>query len=135
MGDCGSYFLGFLIAMFALIGNIKFNISLLPWLMVYSVFWFDATITLGIRFLSGEKWYQSHRSHAYQILHHQLGWTHQKVLIVSTLLNFVLLGFALFSLYSPVFAWPLFALNIILILSFLYLNIVRKKAMSALIAD
>ncbi|EGW53868.1 MraY family glycosyltransferase [Candidatus Endoriftia persephonae] len=68
MGDVGSGFLGYLLAIFALQSA---NIGLLPiwsWLILLGVFIVDATLTLARRFLAGEAWYSAHRSHAYQIL-------------------------------------------------------------------
>ena len=39
---------------------------LVVWLILTGVFFVDATYTLLRRFLSGQRWYQAHRSHAYQ---------------------------------------------------------------------
>jgi Fuc2NAc and GlcNAc transferase len=96
MGDGGSGFLGFLVAVFALVGEMGWNIPVLLWLIVYGVFWFDATVTLLRRILAGERWYSAHRSHAYQRLH-QAGWPHSKVLLAVSGINMVLAGAALWA--------------------------------------
>jgi Fuc2NAc and GlcNAc transferase len=96
MGDGGSGFLGFLVALFAFIGAIERDIPALLWLIVYGVFWFDATVTLLRRILAGESWYTAHRSHAYQRLH-QAGWSHGKVLLAISGINLVLTGAALWA--------------------------------------
>ncbi|ADE13883.1 glycosyl transferase family 4 [Nitrosococcus halophilus Nc 4] len=96
MGDGGSSFLGFLIAAFALAGHICWDIPVLLWMMVYGVFWFDATVTLLRRILAGERWYSAHRSHAYQRLH-QAGWSHRKVLLAISGVNTGLVAAALWA--------------------------------------
>lgn len=93
MGDSGSGFLGFMVALFALISYKFFQIPLLLWAILTGVFWFDATLTLVRRMLAGEEWRKPHRSHAYQRLI-QAGWTHQQVLLGTITINAVLAGLA-----------------------------------------
>lgn len=93
MGDAGSYFLGFLIAAFALVGERRFNVPLLLWVIIYGAFWFDATLTLGRRAAAGERWYDAHRSHAYQRLV-QSGWSHGQVVFAIALINGALAALA-----------------------------------------
>lgn len=85
MGDTGSYTLGFLIAILALISQ-KQGYSILLWLMLYSVFWFDASITLLRRLIYREAIFSAHKKHAYQRLH-QAGWSHKKILVSLIALN------------------------------------------------
>jgi len=89
MGDSGSYFLGFLTALYALISYKFFHVPLLLWVIMTSLFWFDATVTLLRRLLAGEQWRKPHKSHAYQRLM-QAGWSHQQVLIAAIGVNGVL---------------------------------------------
>ncbi|MFI4937342.1 MAG: glycosyltransferase family 4 protein [Candidatus Berkiellales bacterium] len=89
MGDSGSYFLGFVIALFALLSYKQFQISLLLWFIITALFWFDATITLLRRILAKENFLKAHRSHAYQRLI-QKGWSHQQVLFAAIGVNIVL---------------------------------------------
>ncbi|WP_240761681.1 MraY family glycosyltransferase [Nitrosococcus wardiae] len=96
MGDGGSSFLGFLIAAFALAGQVCWDIPIVLWMMIYGVFWFDATVTLLRRILAGERWYTAHRSHAYQRLH-QAGWPHRKVLLAVGGVNTSLVAAALWA--------------------------------------
>ena len=86
MGDVGSCFLGFLIGISALISHFIFDISGIFWLIIYAAFCFDATVTLSRRIISGEKWYLSHRSHAYQRLQN-IGWQHKKILYGLIVIN------------------------------------------------
>lgn len=97
MGDVGSGFLGFLIAVFALAGDAWFGVPALLWVILYGVFWFDATLTLLRRIAAGERWYAAHRSHAYQRLHHGGGWSHGRILWGTITVNAVLALIALWA--------------------------------------
>lgn len=100
MGDSGSYFLGFTVAIYAILSHKYFGISLVVSAILMSLFWFDATITLIRRIIKREKWYQPHRSHAYQRLI-QHGWSHQAVLIGAIAVNVVLAGLAYLAFSDP----------------------------------
>jgi len=93
MGDGCSSFLGFIIAGFAIYGENKMGISIFYWIIPYSYFWFDATVTLIRRMLHGEKWYYPHKSHAYQRLH-QSGFSPFLVSSMLIAVNAVLLFFS-----------------------------------------
>lgn len=96
MGDAGSGFLGFLIAIFALMSYIWFDIPLLLWAMISGVFWFDATVTLIRRIIARENWLEAHNSHAYQRML-QCHWSHTKVLLFVILINVATSGLAIWS--------------------------------------
>ncbi len=100
MGDIGSGFLGFTIALLILIYS-QFSSVFLPiGLIVYAVFIIDATITLITRFLRGEKWYQAHCSHAYQ--HAAKKYGHLKVLLNIWAINiFWLMPIAIWIFINP----------------------------------
>ncbi len=66
MGDVGSTFLGYTLGMLALISVVEGILSIWVWLILSGVFWVDATFTLMRRMLAGERWYEAHKSHAYQ---------------------------------------------------------------------
>lgn len=68
MGDVGSAFLGYILAISAL-----YSISMSPdlfwiWMIMLAVFVIDATGTLIVRLFKGEKIYLPHKSHIYQKL-------------------------------------------------------------------
>lgn len=67
MGDVASGFLGYLIAIIAIASG-SAGFSLWVWLILAGVFIVDSTVTLLRRVRHGEKWYEAHRSHAYQHL-------------------------------------------------------------------
>ena len=66
MGDVGSGLIGFMFAMLALASERHGGPPLLVWMLLLGVFVVDATVTLVRRVLHGERWYDAHRSHAYQ---------------------------------------------------------------------
>ncbi|PID44661.1 MAG: glycosyl transferase [Proteobacteria bacterium] len=78
MGDVGSGFVGFVMALFILITTSNGLLSVFVWLILLAVFWVDATYTLLRRLVTGQNIAQAHRSHAYQILASRWG-AHWKV--------------------------------------------------------
>lgn len=68
MGDVGSGYLGYFIAVLALAAAKHNPVAFWEWLILGGVFFVDATVTLLRRLLRGERVYEAHRSHAYQWL-------------------------------------------------------------------
>lgn len=68
MGDVGSGYLGYVIAILALAAAHERPAMLFAWLVLGGVFFVDATVTLIRRLLRRERVYQAHRTHAYQRL-------------------------------------------------------------------
>jgi len=68
MGDVGSGYLGYVIAVLALAAARESSVALFVWLILGGVFFVDATVTLIRRLLRRERVYEAHRSHAYQWL-------------------------------------------------------------------
>ncbi|CUA86655.1 UDP-N-acetylmuramyl pentapeptide phosphotransferase/UDP-N-acetylglucosamine-1-phosphate transferase [Gulbenkiania indica] len=68
MGDVGSTWLAFMVFALALLAVQAGWLSYAVWLVLAAVFVTDATVTLLTRMLCGERWYEAHRSHAYQRL-------------------------------------------------------------------
>ena len=82
MGDAGAPVLGFLAAALSLWGT---KLALFPlWvaLLIFSPFIVDASYTLLLRMLRGEKVWQAHREHIYQRLV-QLGWGHKRTVLLA----------------------------------------------------
>jgi Fuc2NAc and GlcNAc transferase len=86
MGDVGSSFLGFCIALFIVVGDNRGFISIWTSLILTSPFWIDATITLARRLLRRERVYEAHRSHAYQHLQRRFS-SHLSVCLVLWMIN------------------------------------------------
>lgn len=86
MGDAGSAFLGFFVGVLALWSIITNDLSVWQWLIIGGLFIVDATYTLLVRFASGQRWYDAHRSHAYQHLADRWG-SHTRVVMALMMVN------------------------------------------------
>lgn len=86
MGDVGSTILGFNVAVLAIYYQNEHITSILNLMILSSVFWFDATLTLFRRWRNNEQLSVAHRKHAYQRIV-QAGFSHQKTVLFSILLN------------------------------------------------
>jgi UDP-N-acetylmuramyl pentapeptide phosphotransferase/UDP-N-acetylglucosamine-1-phosphate transferase len=88
MGDVSSVPLGFIFGAFAVYGIKTGSMSAILSILVMSVFFVDATLTLLSRAFRGERWYTAHAQHVYQRLIAS-GWTHSRVLVVYQAINVV----------------------------------------------
>ncbi len=86
MGDVGSTLLGYTVAVFTLYYANQESSNMWVWIVLFGLFWFDATLTLFRRYKNGEKLSQAHKKHAYQRLI-QSGWSHDKVVKYSIVVN------------------------------------------------
>ncbi len=86
MGDVGSGLLGFVFGALALGSEHRGSLPALGWLLLLGTFVLDATLTLLRRMLAGERWFEAHRTHAYQRAV-QSGWSHRRVTSVMLLLT------------------------------------------------
>lgn len=68
MGDVGSGYLGYVLAVLALAAARDNPVAIWVWLIVGGAFFVDATVTLARRTLRQERLHEAHRSHAYQWL-------------------------------------------------------------------
>ncbi len=73
MGDVGAGFLGLTIAAIAAVLAVSDELPLVVSLVLLSVFWVDASYTLGVRILTGQRFTEAHRSHLYQIAARRFG--------------------------------------------------------------
>lgn len=100
MGDVSSGLLGFIFGTLAVASERIGSVPLLVWVLLLGVFVTDATATLVWRSIQGKKWYQAHRSHAYQLAVIR-GYTHKQVT-----LSIILINAALGCLGWAVWKWP-----------------------------
>jgi len=89
MGDVGSTLLGYNIAIFTLYYTNQESTNLWIWLILFGLFWFDATITLIRRKLNGEKISKAHKKHGFQRLN-QSGFSHLLVSLFGIGINILL---------------------------------------------
>jgi Fuc2NAc and GlcNAc transferase len=96
MGDVGSGFLGFVLGVLVLQTWAEAGVALPVAALLLAPFLVDATGTLALRVLRGERWYEPHRDHVYQRLTRS-GLTHRGVslLYVGLAALFVLEALAL----------------------------------------
>lgn len=101
MGDSGSCYLGYSLAVLALsVGRANPGIFF-AWVILGGVFFVDSTVTLVRRIASGERLYEAHRSHAYQRLARRWG-SHRRVTLAVLAINlFWLYPMALLAMRLP----------------------------------
>lgn len=122
MGDVGSTLLGYNVAIFTIYYANQEPTNFWIWIILFGVYWFDATLTLIRRKLNKERLSLAHKKHAYQRLT-QAGWSHYKVTNYSLGLNILL--FAIVYFISNIFIAFLFSF-VVLVLSMKFID--SKKA-------
>jgi Fuc2NAc and GlcNAc transferase len=101
MGDVGSGYLGYCIAVLAVAVGHKAPAALWVWLILGGVFFVDTTVTLVQRFVLGKRVYEAHREHVYQWLARRWG-SHLRVTAAVLAVNVVwLLPCAMLALRHP----------------------------------
>jgi len=126
MGDAGSMLLGYTLICLGLFYNNSGDFNFLNWLILSSLFWFDATVTLIRRMRRREILSVAHKKHAYQRIV-QAGFSHKKVVIYAIFLNLINLLFILGAIQYPDFILVFILFNIAL-LSMIYWRIERKMS-------
>lgn len=105
MGDAGSIALGFAFGSLLIYGVVMDLFQLPVALLVMLVFLADASLTLLMRVIRRERWYNPHRQHLYQRLIAS-GRTHGSVLLFYQLINLVLVVPAItVAVIFPALAW------------------------------
>ena len=110
MGDVGSTLLGYNVAIFTIYYANENSQNFWIWIILFGLFWFDATLTLFRRKKNGEKLSQAHKKHAYQRLI-QAGWKHDRVVLCGIGINIIL--FILVLLVDDFFIAFLFSLGLL----------------------
>ena len=106
MGDVGSGFLGFVLALLALTTAKSIPHLLWVWLILLAVFVVDTLVTLVNRLRYGRKWHEAHRSHAYQHATTRYG-SHRRVTLSILLINLIWLSpLAWLALNNPAWVLP-----------------------------
>jgi Fuc2NAc and GlcNAc transferase len=108
MGDVGSGYLGYMIAVLAMAATRDNPVAVWVWLILGGAFFVDATVTLARRSFRGERLHEAHRSHAYQWLARRWG-SHRRVTLSVLAVNVCwLLPAAWLAMRYPRFAlWSL----------------------------
>ncbi|NOT86291.1 MAG: glycosyltransferase family 4 protein [Methylococcaceae bacterium] len=107
MGDVGSSFIGFMLGVLIVLFSHTHIVFAYIGLILFAVFIVDASFTLLRRIVSGQKYYEAHCSHAYQLLakrHQPKG--HLRVLLGVILVNLgYLFPLAALAFKLPDYAW------------------------------
>jgi Fuc2NAc and GlcNAc transferase len=85
MGDVGSGYVGFMVAVLTLRAALAAPELGWCWLILSGVFIVDATLTLARRIARRDRVFEAHRSHAYQ--HLALAWGHRPVTLLVAAIN------------------------------------------------
>lgn len=126
MGDVGSTLLGFIVAVLAIYHQNNHVSSFPVWLILTSVFWFDATVTLFRRIKNKESLSQAHRKHAYQRIV-QSGFSHQKTVLWVLFINSIGLVFAWSANTFPNYSWIFLVIDITFLVIILKIVDARKN--------
>lgn len=124
MGDVGSTQLGFVLVILGIYYHNTTDFSLILWIMLSSLFWFDATLTLFRRLGNREKLSQAHKKHAYQRIV-QAGFSHTKTVYFSLLVNGFILAIVSAAFFYRSLLLPALVLTIILL--YILTKIVDRK--------
>jgi Fuc2NAc and GlcNAc transferase len=88
MGDVGSGYVGYVLALLALGSARDSPVALLVWSILGGVFIVDATVTIARRMLRGDRIYEAHRTHAYQWISRR--WrSHRRTTVAVMVVNLV----------------------------------------------
>lgn len=128
MGDVGSYCLGFLVAILSIIGDRLYNIPIALWIILFAVFWFDATVTLIRRLILKKHWATAHRDHACHRLQ-SAGFSHIQILCGVIVLNLILTITTLLAFHHPRLI-PYGLLFTLILLTSVYLVIERIRPLT-----
>jgi len=104
MGDSGSVFLGYIFGVLILKTTMTGEISIWTWTVVFGYIFADTNLTIILRIFLQKKWYQPHKSHAYQNIARVLN-SHLKVTLAIQIYNIVyLFPLAIWTVLSPIWA-------------------------------
>ena len=96
MGDIGSTQLGYILVILGIYFNNIQEFNIFGWLILTSLFWFDASLTLFRKWRNNEKMSQAHKKHAYQRIV-QSGFSHQKTILFAVLINLIFIALVFLS--------------------------------------
>lgn len=124
MGDIGSTLLGFTFSILAIYYNNTGQFSIFNFLILTSLFWFDATYTLYKRFKNKEQLIKGHKKHLYQRIV-QYGYSHQKMVIIAMFINLLFLLLAWQAYQFNQYILLFFCINLILL--FIITKLINNK--------
>ena len=108
LGDIGSLTLGIYFAVMGIIGWTVYRLPVEAFMLLYGVMFCDATVTLMVRILRRERWWEAHSSHFYQRLV-RLGYNHAQVTSLAVMVTACLSIYATLLIHerAPQWLWIL----------------------------
>jgi UDP-N-acetylmuramyl pentapeptide phosphotransferase/UDP-N-acetylglucosamine-1-phosphate transferase len=114
MGDVGSTQIGFILIILGIYLNNTAGFNFIFWIMLSSLFWFDATFTLFRRWRNKEKLSQAHKKHAYQRFV-QAGFSHSETVFYALIVNGIIFILITSAYYYPVLLLPVFIICMLIL--------------------
>lgn len=120
MGDVGSTQLGYILIVLGIYFHNNDGPNFSVWIILSSLFWFDATLTLYRRWRNNEKLSKAHRKHIYQRAV-QAGFSHLITDLYALAINLVIFILAYIAYCKPQLSLPILIVNV------LFLFVVAKS--------
>ena len=133
MGDAGSGLLGFLFGTLAVASEKADAVPVLVWVLLLAVFVFDSTVTLARRVYRRERWYEAHKSHAYQRAV-QAGRSHASTTVAVIGINVAFGIVSWITLRAPALLLPTLMIGVAA-LTWLYLHVEQSLPMERATTD
>ncbi len=111
LGDIGSLTLGIYFAVMSVIGWTAYYMAVEAFLLLYGVMVCDTSITLALRILRGERWWEAHLNHFYQRLV-GLGYNHAQVASLAAVITLCLSIYGSFVIHNVGPDWLWIALGL-----------------------
>ena len=110
MGDVGSVLLGFSFGVLALFGERIHDVPALAWVLLLTPFIVDATASTVRRMVKRERWFEAHRTFAYQKAVEK-GSTHSRVTLRTMAFNSIVFFLLLLVVGEPRLLVPTLVLS------------------------
>lgn len=124
MGDIGSTQLGFILIVLGIYFHNKAEFPIILWIMLSSLFWVDATLTLFRRWRNKEHLTIAHRKHAYQRAV-QAGLSHKQTILISVLINGIIIILVYIGKVNENLLIPAFIINMAML--YAIIKLIDKK--------
>ena len=112
LGDIGSLSLGIYFAVMGVIGWTEYHLAVEAFVLLYGVMLCDSSVTLAVRILRGERWWEAHSSHFYQRLV-GVGYNHAQVASLAVVITLCLSIFGTFVIHKVGPGWLWITLGLV----------------------
>jgi len=112
LGDVGSLSLGIYFAVMGVIGWTEYHLAVEAFVLLYGVMLCDSSVTLAVRILRGERWWEAHSSHFYQRLV-GVGYNHAQVTWFAVVITLCLSIYGTFVIHKVGPGWLWITLGLV----------------------